>query len=313
MFDRKKYKAIAKKQLKGRMTTPVLSTLVVLLLIGVLCAPAMMDSWHNAEATVSASDGVFRMGAGTVTPHAASPLPGLITMLLSGVLTIATSYLYIVLSHTMEPQPFSVFIKGFSLWLRGLLGYLWMYLWVFLWTLLFIIPGFVKAISYSQMFFILAECPDVGVTKAMRLSKAMTRGYKWDLFVLWLSFIGWSLLGAVTCGILYLWILPYMNMTIVNAYHALKAQAIRSGVLTEEDFGSLAVGTDHCAGAGSDPAIAGAPAAATPAAASAPAAASDAFFFGDEAEADSDGADADPGENDSDGQDSSADFPGGTF
>ena len=68
MFDRKKYKAIAKKQLKGRMTTPVLSTLVVLLLIGVLCAPAMMDSWHNAEATVSASDGVFRMGAGTVTP-----------------------------------------------------------------------------------------------------------------------------------------------------------------------------------------------------------------------------------------------------
>ena len=33
---------------------------------------------------------------------------------------------------------------------------------------------------------------------------------KWDLFVLDLSFIGWSLLSTLTMGLLDIWLLPYI-------------------------------------------------------------------------------------------------------
>ena len=40
----------------------------------------------------------------------------------------------------------------------------------------------------------LCENPELGVMEALNLSKQQTFGYKWQLFVLQLSFIGWSLL-----------------------------------------------------------------------------------------------------------------------
>ena len=39
---------------------------------------------------------------------------------------------------------------------------------------------------------------------------------------LYLSFIGWMLLTLVTCGVLGIWTIPYMNVTFTNAYLSLK-------------------------------------------------------------------------------------------
>lgn len=47
------------------------------------------------------------------------------------------------------------------------------------------------------------------------------KGHKWELFVLSLSFIGWYLLVALTCGILSLWIVPYVNVVMANYYDEL--------------------------------------------------------------------------------------------
>ena len=35
-------------------------------------------------------------------------------------------------------------------------------------------------------------------------------GHKMDLFLFDLSFIGWHILSALTCGILYIYVMPYM-------------------------------------------------------------------------------------------------------
>ena len=43
-----------------------------------------------------------------------------------------------------------------------------------------------------------------------------------DLFVFELSFLGWMLLGILTFGILYLWLIPYMQVATANFYNALK-------------------------------------------------------------------------------------------
>lgn len=53
----------------------------------------------------------------------------------------------------------------------------------------------------------------------------MTNGYKMDLFILGLSFIGWILLCCVTLGIAAIWVIPYMNATYANAYKSLKGDS----------------------------------------------------------------------------------------
>ena len=51
-----------------------------------------------------------------------------------------------------------------------------------------------------------------------------------------LSFLGWELLGALSLGIGYIWIIPYRQMTYVNAYHALLKNALEQGVIKPEDL-----------------------------------------------------------------------------
>ncbi len=95
-------------------------------------------------------------------------------------------------------------------------------LFTLLWSLLFIIPGIIKSYSYSMALYILAENKGMSALEAIRQSKEMTEGHKMDLFVLELSFLGWALLGVLTFGIAYIWIIPYMSTTLTNFYRALK-------------------------------------------------------------------------------------------
>ena len=95
---------------------------------------------------------------------------------------------------------------------------------IFLGTLLFIIPGIIKAISYSMAFYVLAENPNMSATEALNESKAIMEGHKMDYFVLSLSFIPWYLLVVVTFGIAALYVGPYISLTTTNFYHNVKRQ-----------------------------------------------------------------------------------------
>ena len=41
-----------------------------------------------------------------------------------------------------------------------------------------------------------------------------------------ISFIGWILLGAITFGIAFIWVIPYMEATYANAYNSLKSALV---------------------------------------------------------------------------------------
>ena len=84
------------------------------------------------------------------------------------------------------------------------------YIKVFLWSLLFFIPGIIAAYRYRFAVYNLLVDPSLSVSEAIRLSCQQTSGMKGALFVLDLSFIGWSLLSSLTAGILSIWLLPYM-------------------------------------------------------------------------------------------------------
>jgi uncharacterized membrane protein len=95
-------------------------------------------------------------------------------------------------------------------------------LYTFLWSLLFIIPGIIKSYSYAMTPYILLDRPELSATDAIKESEKMMDGHKMELFILDLSFIGWILLSMLTCGILVLYVEPYMMATKAAFYLELK-------------------------------------------------------------------------------------------
>ncbi len=96
-------------------------------------------------------------------------------------------------------------------------------LYTFFWTLLLIIPGIIKGYEYHMIPYLLAEDPSLSKEDAFRLTKEMMDGDKWNTFVLGLSFIGWELLGVITCCILFVfYVAPYEQLTFAELYKALK-------------------------------------------------------------------------------------------
>ena len=102
-------------------------------------------------------------------------------------------------------------------------------LFTFLWTLLLIIPGIVKSYEYRMVPYILAEQPDISSTDAFAISKEMMMGQKLEAFGLDLSFLGWWIGSAFTCGLLGIfWALPYQAATNAELYGALRDDWIRN-------------------------------------------------------------------------------------
>lgn len=71
-----------------------------------------------------------------------------------------------------------------------------------LWTLLFFPVGIVKGFSYALTPYIMAENPNVGANEAITMSREMMNGHKGSLFLLKLSFIGWTLLLVLLAMVL---------------------------------------------------------------------------------------------------------------
>ena len=87
--------------------------------------------------------------------------------------------------------------------------------------LLLIVPGIIFAIGHSLYQEVYADNPELSATEAVKKSWNLTKGYKKDIFVLYLSFIGWQLLAVLTLGILYIWLTPYMTVTQLLFYEEL--------------------------------------------------------------------------------------------
>ena len=111
---------------------------------------------------------------------------------------------------------------GFKNFGNALGAYLLVGLFVFLWCLLLIVPGIVAGLAYSQTLFLLADDRTLGPREAIRKSKQMMQGHKWRLACLQCRFFGWGLLCLLTCGIGFLWLVPYYNAAMARFYDDLK-------------------------------------------------------------------------------------------
>ena len=71
---------------------------------------------------------------------------------------------------------------------------------------------------YLQTFFLLHDFPNYSVTELLSLSRRLMDGSKFRFFYLIASFIPLMLLGQLSFGIAYLWLLPYMCITIAEFF-----------------------------------------------------------------------------------------------
>ena len=123
--------------------------------------------------------------------------------------------------------------EGFKNYGGVLVTYLLYSIYILLWTLLFIIPGIIAQMKYSQVWFIMAEDSEISGNDALMKSKKMMDGFKMQFFLLALSFFGWILLAMLTCGIGLLWVIPYMQTSYAKFYEALKEHHAQNPSLIE--------------------------------------------------------------------------------
>lgn len=191
-------RAAARAQLKGNWGTAVLLVLISIIICGL-------------------------PGSGVSMMHSVGlKLTGnLLSILVGGPMALGIVSCFVKLVRN-EPFIIEDVFNGFKSFISAFLLQLLIGIFVSLWTILLVIPGIIAAYRYSMAFYIMNDNPGISALDAINASKEMMKGYKWKLFCLHFSFIGWAIAGIFTCGIGYLWLSAYFNTAQANFYQNLK-------------------------------------------------------------------------------------------
>lgn len=142
---------------------------------------------------------------------------GLASFLLGGVLQLGYAR-FLLRQHDGKPTEFNDLFSQFDRFGTGFAQHFLRSLYTLLWSLLLIVPGIIAALSYAMTPFILEEHPELTANEAIRRSKELMRGHKTDLFILELTFIGWSLLCILTLNLGHIALNPYKNAAYAVFY-----------------------------------------------------------------------------------------------
>ena len=109
----------------------------------------------------------------------------------------AGAFLYCMAIRRGERAEYFVLFDGFSFAGKLILLRILQSVLIFTWSLLFVFPGIIAAYRYRFAPLNLYENPSLTPLEALRLSKRQSRGYKYQLFQLDLSYFGWEMLASL--------------------------------------------------------------------------------------------------------------------
>lgn len=227
MWTRQELKARGKAAFKRNYWKSVVAGALVLVLLGASAGSGSRVSGGAEELTEAISQSGLSMavffgillgilGVGLLISTA-------ISVFLRNPLQVGTNRFF--LKNTQEPAGLQELLYAFQSgsFLKIVAAKLLANLFIFLWSLLLVIPGIIKSLEYMMVGYILADNPDIRPMDALRKSKQMMQGHKWNAFVLGLSFLGWELLSLFTLGLLdVFYVRPYIEATYAELYLALK-------------------------------------------------------------------------------------------
>ena len=175
---------------------------------------------------------------------------GMITGLLAGIATVVIlivlvakvfvgnllkmgGYRFFILNQTAQPG-IGTLLDGFRSghYVNIVLTMFLRDLFTTLWSLLLVVPGIVKHYEYLMVPYIIAENPAMDYKEAFQISKQMMDGEKMEAFIMDLSFLGWYLQSAVTCGLLAIfYVNPYVQASFAEMYTFNKQKAYQEGYI----------------------------------------------------------------------------------
>ena len=211
MRENQDYKNEALAALKGKWAPAVLAVLAYFVLSTVFLAPYQVKA---AELQNDPTNLELAMDLMKVYPLLLLGMLLVISPLLVG-LANCFKELLVKSDERMLQNEFKI---GFGNYFHHVWGYFLNRFFVLLWSMLFLIPGFIKMLSYAMTNYILVDRPELSANEAINLSKDMMYGHKFDLFYLYLSFAGWFILSVFTLGIGLLWLIPYAQTAQASFY-----------------------------------------------------------------------------------------------
>ena len=184
--------------------------------------------WGEAALLTFVYTIIYALFSGTVTAGTDLVAPGLGTALSLFLLPMGWGFSVSFLDNhkktSNDPFHIGCLFDGYRDFSRVFLTLLLQVVYIILWSLLLIVPGIIKALSYSMTPFILRDYPTLKYNGAIELSMDMMNGHKWDLLWLYFSFIGWGLLCLLPLGIGYFWLSPYVRSSVANFYEEVKKE-----------------------------------------------------------------------------------------
>ena len=214
-------RAVARQNLEGTWGISVGVALVASLLGGSMAGAGSNVNFNVSEENIRNLPPVFWTVLLPLVSVAG--LLSLVALILGG--TVELGYAkFLLKQHDRKELQFSDLFSQFERFGTGFAQKFLRTLFIVLWSLLFIIPGIVKGLSYAMTPFILEEHPEMTASQAIKASMQLMDGHKMDLFILGLSFIGWSLLACLTMGIGFLFLNPYMNAAYAAFYRDISSK-----------------------------------------------------------------------------------------
>lgn len=217
-INRAAIKMNAKNQMQATRPHACVVALIYILIVNVLSLLANKVMGYDLMDILRAMTGFDAYGI-PVYPRFSfvGYLISLAISIVSG--TIATGFtIYVLNISRMREAGIATLFDGFTIFLRALWLSILTGIFVFLWSMLFFIPGIIAAYRYRLALYLLIDNPQMSALECIRESKRLMKGRKWELFVLDLSFIGWSLLTIIP--FVSIWVLPYTEVTYANYYLA---------------------------------------------------------------------------------------------
>ena len=154
----------------------------------------------------------------------ASSIISISALFLTGPLMFGLHKSFLIAKRAQTEANIETAFDGFKIYSSTLLLGLMQTIFLWLWSMLFVIPGIIKAYSYSMAYYISVDHPEYDWKTCINESRRIMNGNKWKLFCLDLSFIGWYIVGTLCLFVGVLWVYPYHHIARAEFYIMVKWQ-----------------------------------------------------------------------------------------
>lgn len=231
LINRSELKLKARMFMARSVPRPMVVAMIVAalcLLVGTLSNQLKVSNISTAEAQKYIQyvmNGYYEGALNLLMENAPSPGAEVINFLLNIVMEIVSVGFVIFVMNTIRRTGAVVgnILDGFGIFVRVIILNILIGIFVALWSMLLIVPGIIASYRYRMAIYLLIDHPEMSPLECIRESKRLMAGRKWELFVLDLSFIGWTILENIGLVgyVVMIYTLPYKQLSYALFYETL--------------------------------------------------------------------------------------------